>query len=110
MVQASALICRPTEKVGMYHRMGIDMSSAFDTICRTSILELLVNCGCYDDEVRFVRLLLSNTILRVNVNGTMSVEFQSLLGAFQGDCLSGCLFTLVLAGALCDYTTTTTTT
>ena len=52
--------------------------------------------------MRLVRLLLSNTILRVNVNGTMSVEFQSLLGAFQGDCLSGCLFTLVLAGALCD--------
>ena len=85
-----------------YHRMGIDMSSAFDTIRRTSILELLVRCGCNDDEVRLVRLLLSNTILRVNVNGTMSVEFQSLLGAFQGDCLSGCLFTLVLAGALCD--------
>ena len=32
----------------------------------------------------------------------MSVEFQSLLGAFQGDCLSWCLFTLVLAGALFD--------
>ncbi|KAL5252091.1 hypothetical protein ACHWQZ_G015037 [Mnemiopsis leidyi] len=32
----------------------------------------------------------------------MSVEFLSLLGAFQGDCLSGCLFTLVLAGALCE--------
>ena len=28
--------------------------------------------------------------------------FLSLLGAFQGDCLSGCLFTLVLAGALCE--------
>ena len=85
-----------------YHRMGIDMSSAFDTIRRSSILELLVKCGCTDDEVRLVRLLLSNTKLRVNVNGTMSVEFQSFLGAFQGDCLSGCLFTLVLAGALCD--------
>ena len=35
--------------------------------------------------MRLVRLLLSNTILRVNVNGTMSIEFQSLLGAFQGD-------------------------
>jgi len=85
-----------------YHRMGIDMSSAFDTIRRTSILELLVKCGCNDDEIRLVRLLLSNTKLRVNVNGTLSTEFLSLLGAFQGDCLSGCLFTLVLAGALCE--------
>ena len=28
------------------------------------------------------------------------------MGAFQGDCLSGCLFTLVLAGALCELRTT----
>ena len=82
--------------------MGIDMSSAFDTIRRSSILDLLVKCGCNDDEIRLVRLLLSNTRIRVNVNGTLSVEFLSLLGAFQGDCLSGCLFTLVLAGALCE--------
>ncbi|KAL5248714.1 hypothetical protein ACHWQZ_G017784 [Mnemiopsis leidyi] len=85
-----------------YHRMGIDMSSAFDTIRRSTILDLLVECGCDDDEIRLVRLLLSNTKLKVNVNGTLSAEFQSFLGAFQGDCLSGCLFTLVLAGALRD--------
>ena len=93
-----------------YHRLGIDMSSAFDTIHRTSILELLVACGCTDDETRLVRLLLSNTKLRVRVNGTLSTEFQSSLGAFQGDCLSGCLFTLVLAGALCDLRTQLSTT
>ncbi|XP_063695419.1 uncharacterized protein LOC134826846 [Bolinopsis microptera] len=29
-----------------YHRMDIDMSSAFDTIKRTTILELLKLCGC----------------------------------------------------------------
>ena len=80
--------------------MGIDMSSAFDTIKRTTILELLKLCGCTEDELRIVRLLLSNTKLRVKVNGVLSAEFLSLLGAFQGDCLSGCLFTLVLAGAL----------
>ena len=78
------------------------MSSAFDTIRRSTILDLLVECGCDDDEVRLVRLLLSNTKLKVNINGTLSAEFQSFLGAFQGDCLSGCLFTLVLAGALRD--------
>ena len=85
-----------------YHRMGIDMSSAFDTIRRSTILDLLVECGCDDDEIRLVRLLLSNTKLKVNINGTLSAEFLSFLGAFQGDCLSGCLFTLVLAGALRD--------
>ena len=85
-----------------YHCMGIDMSSAFDTIRRSTILDLLVECGCDEDEIRLIRLLQSNTKLRVNVNGSLSAEFQSFLGAFQGDCLSGCLFTLVLAGALRD--------
>ena len=83
-----------------YHRMGIDMSSAFDTIRRTTILDLLKAAGCNEDDIRLVRFLLSNTKLRVRVNGHLSAEFESLLGAFQGDCLSGCLFTLVLAGAL----------
>ena len=83
-----------------YHRMGIDMSSAFDTIRRITILDLLKEAGCDEDDIRLVRFLLSNTKLRVRVNGHLSAEFESLLGAFQGDCLSGCLFTLVLAGAL----------
>ena len=29
-------------------------------------------------------------------------EFQSFLGVFQENCLSGCLFTLQLPGAPCD--------
>ena len=85
-----------------YHRMGIDMSSAFDTIKRTTILELLEKCGCTDDELRIVRLLLSNTMICVRVNNSFSVVFQTFIGAFQGDFLSGILFALVLTGALCD--------
>ena len=83
-----------------YHRMGIDMSSAFDTINRHTILRLLADAGCTNDEIRFVRVLLSNTKLRVRVNGSFSAWFMSTNGSFQGDCLSGCLFTLTLAGAL----------
>ena len=44
--------------------------------------------------------MLSHTVLKVNVNGTLSFEFESTLGAFQGDCLSGDLFTITLAAAL----------
>ena len=77
------------------------MVSASSTIsCPKEEMELPKLCGCTEDELRIVRLLLSNTKLRVKVNGVLSAEFLSLLGAFQGDCLSGCLFTLVLAGAL----------
>jgi hypothetical protein len=61
-----------------YYQMDIDMSRAFDTIKRT-ILKLLELCGCTEDEVRVVRLLLSNTKLRVKANVALSEEFQSLL-------------------------------
>ena len=70
-----------------FSEMGIDMSAAFDTIRRSTILGLLKDAGCTDDEVRLVRYLLSNTKLRVRVNNDMSVEFESSLGAFQGDSL-----------------------
>ena len=83
--------------------MGIDISSAFDTLRRPSILKLLGKCGCDDENVRLARPLLSHTNLRVNLNNAMSFEFKSFVGAFQGNCLSGCLFTLVQADALFDH-------
>ena len=85
-----------------FHKMGVDMSRAFDTIKRKTILYQLIAAGCNDDEVRLVRLLLSNTVLKVKVGDILSKPFESYIGAFQGDCLSGKLFTLVLAGALYD--------
>ena len=83
-----------------FHKMGIDMSSAFDTIKRSTILRLLEEAGCSEDDIRLVRLLMANTKIRVRVNGTLSAEFTSTDGAFQGDSLSGTLFNLSLAGAL----------
>ena len=83
-----------------FYKMGIDMSSAFDTIKRSTILRLLEDAGCSEDDIRLVRLLLANTKIRVQVNSSLSVEFVSTSGAFQGDTLSGTLFTLSLAGAL----------
>ena len=83
-----------------FHKMGIDMSSAFDTIKRSTILNLLNDAGCSEDDLRLVRLLLANTKVRVRVNSETSAEFTSTNGSFQGDSLSGALFTLNLAGAL----------
>ena len=83
-----------------YHRMGIDMSSAFDTINRQTILNLLKDAGCTEDGIRLSRVLLSNTKLKVRVNSSLFLEFESTRGSFQGDCASGCFFTLTLAGSL----------
>ena len=83
-----------------FFKMGIDMTSAFDTVKRSTILRLLEDAGCSQDDVRLVRLLLANTTVRVRVNGVKSTVFISTKGAFQGDSLSGNLFTLTLAGSL----------
>ena len=83
-----------------YHKMGIDMSSAFDTISRTTILRLLDDAGCSSDDIRLVRYLLAETRLVVRVNNSVSVEFLSTKGSFQGDAGSGLFFTLTFAGAL----------
>ena len=94
------LIAVVMNKQFCFHKMGIDMSSAFDTIRRSTILSLLSDAGCSEDDIRLVRFLLSNTILKVRVNSATSIEFETTMGSFQGDSLSGCLFTLVLAGSL----------
>ena len=80
--------------------MGLDMSSAFDTIRRETILFLLADAGCDDDDIRLVRLLLSNIKIRIKVNSEVSVVFESSIGGPQGDSLSGKIFTLYLAAAL----------
>ena len=83
-----------------FYKMGIDMSAAFDTVKRSTILRLLEDAGCSQDGIRLVRLLLANTTVRVRVNRATSTVFLSTIGAYQGDSLSGCLFTLTLAGSL----------
>ena len=88
------------EKHWSVHKMGIDMSSAFDTIKRTVLLNLLREAGCSEDDLKLVRYLLSNTKLKIKIEKTVSDEFIVSIGAFQGDSLSGNLFTVYLAGAL----------
>ena len=88
------------EKKWSFHKLGLDMSSAFDTIRRQTILDLLIDAGCGEDEVRLVRFLLSNIKIKVKVNAELSLEFETSIGGPQGDSLSGKLFTLTLAGAL----------
>ena len=83
-----------------FYKMSIDMSRAYDTIKRKVILNLLKDAGCTEDEIRIVNLLLTNTKLTIRINKTKSEKFETTLGSFQGDALSGKLFTLYLAGAL----------
>jgi len=83
-----------------YNTVDIDMTAAFNTIKRSTIINLLIDAGCSRDDIRLVQYLLSNTKLRVTVNKTQSGEFVINIGAYQGDSLAGKVFTLTLAGAL----------
>ena len=83
-----------------FNNMGIDMSRAFDTVKRDTIMRVLEDAECSKDDMRLVQYLLSSTNLCVRVGSSLSEDFERMLGAFQGDSLSGKLFTLVLAGAL----------
>jgi arsenate reductase-like glutaredoxin family protein len=79
--------------------LGLDFSSAFDTMIREQLLanmETLVD----EDELRLIAVLLSNTSLRIRLNGEMSEEFWTTIGTPQGDGLSPLLFILYLEFAL----------
>ena len=71
----------------------IDMNTAFDTVKRSIIIELLYDAGCASDDVRPVHHHMQH--LKIRVNKSLSEELESLQGAFQEGCL-----TLVLAAAL----------
>ena len=62
---------------------------------------MLKDAGCSEDDIKLVKCLLTNTKLKIKLEkATSEAFFETTLGSFQGDCLSGKLFTLYLAGSL----------
>ena len=82
-----------------FHKMGIDISRAFDIINRM-ILDVLILAGCGSDDLRLVCILLAGTSITVRVKSSWSAWFETTIGSLQGDCLSLVLFTCYLAAAL----------
>ena len=75
---------------------GIDMSSAFDTIDRQTLLDILREI-VEEDELIIIRFLLSDTIINTRINGaTKEKPFESNIGSPQGDSLSPVLFSIYL--------------
>ena len=81
--------------------VGIDMSSAFDTIDRNKLVQIL-ETFLDEDEVRMVRRLLSKTTLEVRVKGAKSEPFESNIGSPQGGSVSGPLFEIYFENSLKD--------
>ena len=70
---------------------GVDMTSAFDTIKRTKLIEIL-ETFLREDEICIIRILLSNTTLGIKSFSNISNLFDTNIGSLQDDGLSGCLF------------------
>ena len=66
----------------------------------------MVNGIVKEDEVRLIRVLLSNTSLSVLACKQHSSEFETTIGAPQGDCLSPVIFVIYLESALRDLRAT----
>ena len=82
------------------HIAGIDMSSAFDTIRREQLIEIL-KIFLDEDEVRIIRLLFkSNTTLDIRMNNVETEPFTSNIGSPQGDGISGVLFDIYFEASL----------
>ena len=81
------------------------MSSAFDTIDRQTLLDILREI-VEEDELRIIRFLLSETIINTRINGaTKEKPFESNIGSPQGDSLSPVLFSIYLENALKEVRT-----
>ncbi|RLN88747.1 hypothetical protein BBJ28_00020055 [Nothophytophthora sp. Chile5] len=83
------------------HVLGIDLSRAFDTIDREKLLGVL-ETFLQEDDLRLIRLLLSDTTLSLRVGSQVLQPFDSNTGTPQGDSLSPVLFVIYLEVAMRD--------
>ena len=81
--------------------IGIDMSSAFDTIDRNKLLQI-IETFLSEDDVRMIRRLLSKTTLEIRVKGANTKPFESNIGSPQGGSISGPLFEIYFENSLQD--------
>jgi len=77
------------------------MSAAFDTISRAKLLQILRDEVKLDSsELSMVAALLTDTEIRVKLEGLVSEKFSTSIGTPQGDCVSAVLFIVYLESAL----------
>ena len=81
--------------------IGLDMSSAFDTIDRAELMSILENI-VDEDELRMCRILLSNTTMKMRFDNHDEETFESNKGSPQGDAASGTFFNIAFENALRD--------
>ncbi len=77
----------------------LDMSKAFDTVQRNSLIQQLKSI-LDEDELHIIKILLKDVKLTVRMGKYKGEEIVTNIGTPQGDCLSPTLFILYLACAM----------
>ena len=82
-----------------FHILMLDMSRAFDTISRASVIENLKEI-LNPDEIHLISLLIKDVTLQVKCDNHLGRKFTTNVGSPQGDCASPLLFIFELSKAL----------
>ena len=82
-----------------FHIIMLDMSRAFDTIDRASVLNNLKNV-LEPDEIHLISLLIKDVVLSVKCDNYIGRDFTTNVGSPQGDCASPLIFIFELSKAL----------
>ena len=82
------------------HHLFIDFKSAYDTIDRDQLWQIMHDNGFPDKLTRLVKATMDRVMCVVRVSGTLSSPFESRRGLRQGDGLSCLLFNIALEGVI----------
>ena len=74
----------------------LDMSKAFNTVCRSKLLTDLQEV-LEPDEMHMMSVLINDVVLTVKVGKELGEQIKTEVGIVQGDCLSAVLFIFYLA-------------
>ncbi len=74
-----------------------DFVKAYDTISREYLLRALTQLGCTQSYVDDMRLILTDTVSRILLNGHLGREFMSRCGVLQGNPLSCPLYIIAVS-------------
>ena len=86
------------------HILMLDMSKAFDTIKRKTLIQDLKEI-LDEDEIHMIYILLKEVEYQVRCGSNLGEAIKTNIGTPQGDCLSAVLFTFYLAKSLEQETT-----
>ena len=89
------------QNVGLYTTF-VDLTKAFDTVCREGLWKIMAKFGCPDKFIAMVRQFHDNMSARVQDDGEYSKPFPVTNGVKQGCVLAPTLFSMVFSAMLTD--------